>query len=590
MGALFAAASHSGLLDSVNFGWLDTLLYLRGSRPVSDSLRLVAADAADFKQLDPSLDVPPGLMPRRPLAQAIRRLADGGARVIVLDILLDTPSSDDVALASALAYAREKGVGLVVAASLTQADGRPIVLDPRPEFGLDGQAAWANVEASRDGVVRFVDLSKTIEGRLRLSMAAQAARLYDPARFASVSRGRRRQVLINYSGPAGTFAALPFADLSLGLLPLDWFRDRIVILGRTDPVAGDTHWVPPLSGGWRPDDALTGRGRMSGIEIQANAIATILQGRFLTRTTIWGDILLQVAVAALAAWFAVRWGAAGVLGLLAGGALLSVPVGAWLLRDADYWLNLVPVGLALTAHVVWAEANDRRRLRAVFGPYVGPAMLRTLWRQRQELRLGGEERVVSLLVYDIRDSTTAAERIAPTKVAQLLNHLFSLVAPLIWQHGGAVNKYLGDGLLATFNAPLDLAEHADAAVAAARDAVGAAAQLRAEWKEATGHDLVAYAAVHTGRVLAGNIGSPERMEYTVVGDSVNVAFRMMSSCQDHNALIQISEATREACQHALPGARFEMTLRGRSDMLVLYALQGFQMSDSPPGGGRGDLA
>jgi adenylate cyclase len=212
-------------------------------------------------------------------------------------------------------------------------------------------------------------------------------------------------------------------------------------------------------------------------------------------------------------------------------------------------------------------------------------MLRRLWRQRRALELGGQERIVTLLVFDIRDSTTAAERIEPTRVAALLNELFSAVAPIIWRHGGAVNKYLGDGLLATFNAPLEQADHAQAGVQAAMDSVRAASRLAPRWKQETGHDLVAYAAVHTGPVLAGNIGSPDRMEYTVVGDSVNVAFRMMNSCKQHDALIQVSEATREACHFAVPGARFEVELRGRAGRFVLYALQGFAMSRFPELGG-----
>ena len=587
VGVLFVGASYSGLLDSVSFGWLDTLLYLRGSRPPTDIVRVVAADAPDFRKLKPPFEVPPTLMPRRPLAQAVRRLADAGARVVVLDVVLDTPSpepGDDAELASALTYARARNVGLVGAANLVQAEDRQVVLDARPDLGLRGETALANVAASRDGVVRFVDLATTVDGRLWLSVAARAARLYDRERFRAVVRGWRRQVLINYYGPAGTFTMLPFADLVNGLLPADWLRGRIVIIGRTDPVASDSHWVPMLPGLPGRRDTAAGRARMSGLEVQANAVATILLARFLTRTTLLGDVLVQVIVAAIAAWFAMRWGAAGVLGLLAVGTALAAGAGVWLLRDANYWLNIVPVSLALVAHVVLAEANDRRRLRALFGPYVGPAMMRKLWSQRQDLVLGGEERVVSLLVYDIHDSTTAAERIAPGEVAALLNKLFSLVAPVIWQRGGAVNKYLGDGLLATFNAPLDQPNHADAAIEAAMGAVRAADRLKAEWKAVSGHNLVAYAAVHTGTVLAGNIGSPERMEYTVVGDSVNVAFRMMSSCKDHGALIQVSEASWEASQLALTGARFEMEVRGRSEKLALYALQSFQIVETPRGG------
>jgi adenylate cyclase len=367
---------------------------------------------------------------------------------------------------------------------------------------------------------------------------------------------------------------LPFSALVRGQIPPEWLAGRIVLLGRLDYVARDQHRVPPIAG----VGAETGHGLMSGVEVQANAVATLLSRSALKHTSFLGDVLLQLLIAGIASYVAMRRGTTGVLGFLLAGLVVAIPLSLLLLASANYWVNIVPTGLALAGYAVVTEATDRRRLQALFGPYVGPTMLKQLWRQRRALQLGGQERIVTLLVFDIRDSTTAAERIEPTKVGALLNELFSAVAPAIWGHGGAVNKYLGDGLLATFNAPMDQSGHAQAGVLAAMEAVRTASRLASRWKAETGYDLVAYAAVHTGRVLAGNIGSPGRMEYTVVGDNVNVAFRMMNSCKEHDALIQISESTRQACPRALPGARFEVELRGRPGRFVLYALQGFQMS------------
>ncbi|MBM3473253.1 MAG: adenylate/guanylate cyclase domain-containing protein [Armatimonadetes bacterium] len=576
IGILFVAASHSGRLDSLNLSWLDALLFVRGAATPTEAIRIVGATDEDFKLLGyPS---PPTQMPRQQLAQAIRRIAEAQARVLVLDVLLDTPDGgqgqrQEEELVAALAAARRLGLRMTAAASLQGSDGEMTLAQPAPKFGLQEDIGLADVVLWPDGVVRSFCLLTEADGKPLPALAARAVTLYDPTRHETIWR-HSREVMIDYRGPAGTFPALPFSALVKDQIPPEWLRDRIVLLGRLDYVARDQHRVPPIAG----VGAETGHGLMSGVEVQANAVATLLSRSALKRTSFVGDVLLQLLIAAIASYVAMRRGTMGVLAFLLAGLVVAIPLSLLLLASANYWVNVVPSGLALAGYAVVTEASDRRRLQALFGPYVGPTMLKQLWRQRRALELGGQERLVTLLVFDIRDSTTAAERIEPTKVGALLNELFSAVAPAIWGHGGAVNKYLGDGLLATFNAPMDQSGHAQAGVLAAMEAVRTASRLAPRWRAETGYDLVAYAAVHTGRVLAGNIGSPNRMEYTVVGDNVNIAFRMMNSCKEHDALIQVSESTRQACPRALPGARFEVELRGRPGRFVLYALQGFQMS------------
>jgi adenylate cyclase len=581
IGAAFVVASHAGKLDALDFAWLDSLFYLRGSRLPTDDIRIVAIGESDFAAF--GYEVPPPQMPRAPLADAIRRLADAEARVIVVDLILDGPSAgpggagDDARLAEALRHAQERGTALVLAAILVGSAGDARLAEPLAEFRKHARTGLASVVTSSDGVVRAFLPGVSVGGTDVPALAYRAAHLFETERRDRASPTGKRQMLIDFRGPPGTFAALPLKSLVDGALPPEWFTGRIVLIGRTDHVGGDQHPVPPIG---HTSTAAEGSRTdlMDGVEIHANAISTLLGNRGLTRTTLLGDLLVQLVIAGVAAWFGLRWGTIGALGSLVGLCVVAVPLSVLLLASASYWLNLAPVGLALVAHTALVELGERRRLGALFGPYVGPSMLRQLWRKRDELQLGGEERNVSLLVFDIRDSTTAAERIAPTRVGDLLNHLFAAVAPAIWAHGGAVNKYLGDGFLATFNAPMDQADHADAAVRAAIDAVRGAARVAPEWRRVTGHDLVAYAAVHTGRVMVGNVGSPKRMEYTAIGDNVNVAFRMMDSCKEHDALIQISEATQQACEKAWPGARFEVRLRGRPGEFVLCALQGYQMS------------
>ena len=216
--------------------------------------------------------------------------------------------------------------------------------------------------------------------------------------------------------------------------------------------------------------------------------------------------------------------------------------------------------LAGSFNDMMAGLEERERLREAFGSYVDPDVAARVLRDGEILE--GEEVEVSVLFVDIRSFTAFAENASAREAVQRLNEFFGLVVPIIGEHRGHANKFIGDGMLGVFGAPERLSDHADRAVAAAC-AIGSAVEGRFEIG----------IGVNSGPVLAGSIGGGGRLEFTVIGDPVNVAARVERMTRETGDVVLITEATR--CLLTGDGydldERGTIPLRGRADPVPLYA-------------------
>jgi adenylate cyclase len=208
--------------------------------------------------------------------------------------------------------------------------------------------------------------------------------------------------------------------------------------------------------------------------------------------------------------------------------------------------------------------DERERLRAAFGAYVDPALAERVLREGSDL--AGEEVEVSVLFLDIRDFTAFAERASPHQVVSLLNEFWELVVPALLRHGGHANKFIGDGLLAVFGAPDQLADHAERAVSAACEIAGLVGE---RYSGQVGVGI----GVNTGRVVAGTVGGGGRVEFTVIGDAVNTAARVEAATRETGDEVLVTEATRAQ----LPPERFQfeerasVPLKGKRTEVRLWA-------------------
>ncbi len=214
---------------------------------------------------------------------------------------------------------------------------------------------------------------------------------------------------------------------------------------------------------------------------------------------------------------------------------------------------------------------EKELIKDTFGKMVDPSVRDHLL--KGDLKLGGELRETTILFTDIRNFTGLSEKLPPEKVVRWLNHLFEKIAAAVALEKGFINKYIGDAAMAVFGAPLDLSDHAERAVRAALGIRSAVAGLNAHLEKDGYPPFSIGIGIHTGTVLSGNIGSPLRMEYTVIGDTVNAASRVESLCKEYRCDLLFSEAVKDRLR---PGHRpilvAETQIKGRVEKMKLFTL------------------
>jgi len=327
-----------------------------------------------------------------------------------------------------------------------------------------------------------------------------------------------------------------------------------------------------------------------GVSVHAQATEQILSGAFLSRPD-WADgaeiiatFLLGLAVIALVVTLGALWAAAigGVLaaGLYGGAIHLFQTQG--LLLDPVYptAVTLFVVYAAATALLYVLTEREKRFVRAAFGQYLAPEMVKRLETAPDTLRLGGEMRDMTILFMDVRGFTPISEQLAPTDLVAFLNDLLSPLSEEIQAEGGTIDKYIGDSIMAFWNAPMAVEDHARHACRAALAMLDRLDALNA--RDAFGFQARGLAAqtvrigigLNTGEACVGNMGSDRRFNYSVIGDAVNVAARIESSCKAVGADCLVSETTAKAAADFALLEADAIPLKGKSVAVRLFALVG----------------
>ncbi len=317
-----------------------------------------------------------------------------------------------------------------------------------------------------------------------------------------------------------------------------------------------------------------------GVLIHMTALDNILRGAYMREApvslfiatmlvvclaTAWGFMLLQHQVLKFTV----------VLGLAA--AYYGLVVHAF--KSHGLWLELafpeaaVGATFALAASVEYlTEGRQRRQLRAAFDKYMAPEVVDEIMRH-PDIKLGGERKELTLLFSDIAGFTTISERLSPEELVELLNEYLSAMTDIIRQQRGNVNKYLGDGIMAIFGAPLGEPTHATLACYAALDSQAALTRLRVDWKAGGRPEIAARIGINTGDVVVGNMGSQTRLEYTVMGDNVNLASRLEGANKFYDTPILIGHRTYELAQSDVEAREVDLLrVKGKHEPVVVYEL------------------
>lgn len=585
------ALSRTGILAGWETRAVDAFLFLRERVPAPEIVLVVIDDDA-FAALGQRQPLPRGY-----LADLADLLLRSGARVVAFDLVVTTPSQpeDDQALvATARRWAAERPGALVFASlAVPEAGTRAYTLLPPFSPELTALLGFANAPVGADGVVRRFTPALTASGGGRipaLSLAALAgstglgagelvarlgaarATIPLPVRDEHGRLARAETSLaqlggipwrIDYTGPPGAFTSFPSEPLVAlarsGTTPDadNPFRDRIVLVGATFLESRDSFPTPT--------------GLMSGVEIQANMVNTLLARRTLLPPPWYLNLALLTAVCVsislLSLWLRPAWLALVALGLVA--ALVAASYEAY--TRGGYWLDFLAPLLGTLAYLQGAHWLRRRRLRSAFGQYVSPQVMDQVLRQGSSL--GGEVRRVTVLMSDLRGFTTISENLPPEVVSAMMNEYFTAMVDVILAHRGLVQDFIGDAIMAVYGAPLDDPEHC---WHAARSAVGMHAALESlnrAWEADGRGPLAMGVAVHTGPVFAGTLGAPRKKKYAVLGDTVNLTSRMEGLNRDLGTGILISGAALAVLRdRVVVRDRGRVAVKGRREPVDIHEL------------------
>jgi len=546
---------------------LDWRFTLRGPResPASSRVLLVTIDDGTLQRMKkPQIDW------GEDVARLITRLQQMQARAIGVDlpqpISLDAVEHDyDRKLAVAL---HDAGTVTLIGLWQRQPAGGQKLLEPtdRVKSALpdaEMQIGFGDFYPESDTVVRTQLLADVDTERKQLCysfaaiLAARALHLSPDMRQRSVVLGDWSTPLtmpINYIGPSHAFASIPFATLAQNTLSrqsadrlAQQVKGKIILIGTDYTGSDDLHRTP-----YSLFQGPQARAHMAGVEIQANALATLLDHRPLVSMPSWAGWVIIAVLGFLLSALCVR------RRLLHSLLLVLLVAAAWtllavVLFHADIVLPmaaplltmLLVFGVAATSRALRDRA-ERRHITALLGRFVSSEVLEALLVDPHELDLGGDRCPVTVLFADIRGFTAYCEHTDEHEVVRRLNEFFQAMVPIVMRYHGTIDKYLGDGLMAIFGAPLPLDDHARSAVCCALEMRQALDALKERWGAHAQETFDIGIGIHSGLAVVGHIGVRERMEYTVIGTTVNHASRIEGATKQLGEQLLISEDTYQA--------------------------------------------
>jgi adenylate cyclase len=598
-------------LELLELKALDLRFKLRGPRAPSGDVVIVGVDEPSLARYGR------WPWPRARLGELVTKLTAAGARTIAFDAVFDQPDpTGDAAFAAAL-----RASGRVVLGEFFEfgdAPGAPHPVFPEiplrdrggggaklraasgfhgPVPSLEAAAADAghvNVFPDSDGGFRRVPLVVRLEDRTAPALAVAVLRQYLGAGDALVTVGgpgdtalrlagrelpidEAGDLRIDFLGPTGTVPEVSALDVLTGKPLATPLAGRIALVAAT--VVGSDSRPTPFSGA------------APGVEVHASLIDNLLRGRGLVRPP-W---LVPVEAALIvvlggATGLLIRWRA--ILGAVLALALYPAYFGASQLAftSRGVVLALVYPGAAVLSATLaglfyryFFEERERRNTQRALTHYVGAEIAVMLADSPERLRLGGERREISILFTDIRGFSTIAERLPPVELAELLTEHLGAQTDVVFRHGGYLDKYIGDAVMAFWNAPHDVEDHARRACLAALDIVKALPPLQARW-QARGWPLVEMGiGIDTGEAIVGNFGSTlsERFNYTAISDHVNTASRLEGLNKVYGSCILVTEHTRELVGDEFVCRELDcVRVKGKTHPVTVYELLTRRVDDA----------
>jgi len=446
--------------------------------------------------------------------------------------------------------------------------------------------AHINMNPDIDGTLRWEMLAVEYQDDYYAPIGLQAARLYRDVPLekmaldfaGSVQLGETTiptdefgRMLINYRGPNRTFPMYSISDLLDRNLPAGTFKDKIVLLGATAIGIYDLRVTP-----YSPN--------MAGIEKHASVVDNILKGDFLRRAPDLDiplififTLLLGILIPRLGA----RSGAAVFIVLF---AVFSGFV-YYLFIAKGIWFSWIYPASALffgytsqTAYRFFTEERRARDIRKMFSSYVSKRIVDELIRDPNKAKLGGDRKEITVLFSDIRGFTNFSEKHEPEDVVSLLNEYLGAMTNIVFEHDGTLDKFVGDAIMALWGAPVGQPDHAERACRCSLVMIKKLKELQAKWTAEGKYAIDIGIGINTGDMVVGNMGAEgKKMDYTVIGDNVNLGARLEGLTRKYNNHIIISEFTYEKVKNIVKVNELgSVTVKGKEKPVVIYDLVGLQ--------------
>ena len=580
VGLLFLRIWDPWPIETLRLKYFDTLFSLKDAKP-SDYLAIYDIDEEALKKQGQ------WPWPRQDLAQLNQQLLEQGASAVVYTVLFPEPDrfGGDAEFANSMA-----GLPTFLSAVAIQEERQQgwhtgvAMLGPVKDKVLRYPGILPNVSILQEAAVGtgIVNSSPEVDGLVRrVPMLLRVGEELYPALGLDVLRGLAGDPSYQVKASEAGVQAVRVPSFntietdSVGRVWIDWnttfeapVEGRIVFVGVT--AAGISPMVP------------TPIGLMHPHRIQAALFETLIQGTAPVRPdwAVAGELLvilvLGVLVAVITRFFSVPW----VPVWVGGGSLIAASASVWgyvrfgLLLDAAVpVLTMLTVGGAGVAKRMIAEYRLKLQIRGQFGTYVSPDLVKQLENDPSLLRLGGETKTMTFLFSDIVGFTPISEKLQddPQKLVDLINRLLTQLTDCVLRHGGTVDKFMGDCIMAFWGAPLDCEDHAERAMKTARDMLLILDDLNAQLDEENLPHLNIGVGINSGQCVVGNMGSQSRFDYSVLGDAVNVASRLEGQTRNYEEWILMGEST---VQYKPEWTKYvdSIQVKGKSEPLKVYTL------------------
>ena len=519
------------------------------------SLSLSGVDPEEVEKSGPLQLMDAGFPWSREVYAALtEKLMAAGARLVIFDILFPSSRDGDDSFADVLKAHPGK---IVLASTFENPDsehrgaGAPQLVPPNPKLREAVNENWGavNLPAWADSKVRSVYASVTASDAMGIERVPHEDAFPSLAAVAARSLGveppKNQQERFRYSLPGSA----PVISLFELFLPEIWkrnyadgafFKDRVVLVGSTAERLHDSYLTP-----W---------GKISGPEINLHALAAMLRGSWLKQggTALTLLTIVLASMAAVALTFSLRGGTKWLVAGLIGGAIFWLVLCAAVLTFFSFFLPAAPplltwllCGFGGLACDVSLERRERNRLRATLERYVSKDVVREIAENPNSYlqTLGGQRKEMVALFSDLKGFTSDAERLDPADMVALLNEYFSEMVEVVFEHSGTLDKFIGDALMATWGGirPASLEENARNAVLAALAMKERLAAINVRRMELGIPPWSAGIGISQGPAVFGNIGSQQRMDMTVIGDTVNLASRIEGLTRIYGCDILVDE-------------------------------------------------